>query len=354
MDEVKALAFWMSMKNAVVNVPFGGGKGGITVNPKELSEIELEQLTREFTRKLAPVIGPYLDVPAPDVNTNPKIMSWIVSEFKVQSAKLKVDYSENELLGVVTGKPIENGGSQGRTEATGLGGTYALLAILRKLGKEPKGMTVAVQGFGNVGRYIAEFLQNEGFTVVALSDSKGGIYIPTGVPAIADIEKCKELKGTVAGCYCVGSVCDIGHREKVGGQDVTSDELLQLPVDILIPAALENVITAENADKIQASIVLEMANGPTTQEADEILAKKGVTVIPDILANAGGVATSYFEWYQNVHNEKWTKDDVFAKLKEKMETAAEEVFIASKEHNVTLRDAAYIVALKRIEGAWKK
>ncbi len=354
MDEVKALAFWMTMKNAVVNVPFGGGKGGITVNPKDLNEGELEQLTREFTRKLSPVIGPFLDVPAPDVNTNPKVMSWIVDEYSKSLKSQNSNLKGQEILGVVTGKPIEKGGSQGRTEATGLGGTYALLRLLEKLGKTKKGMTVAVQGFGNVGRYIAEFLQKEGFIVVALSDSKGGIYIPKGVPPIADIEKCKELKGTVAGCYCVGSVCDIKYREKVGGSDITSQELLSLPVDILIPAALENVITAENADSIQAKIVLEMANGPTTQEADEILEKKGITVIPDILANSGGVATSYFEWYQNVHNETWSKDDVFAKLKEKMESAADAVFEASKKHSVTLRDAAYIVALQRIEASWKK
>ncbi len=348
MDEVKALAFWMSMKNAVVNVPFGGGKGGITVDPKQLSEAELERLTREFTRKLAPVIGPYFDVPAPDVNTNPKIMSWIVDEFRKQSSEFRSNYTEGELAGVVTGKPVEMGGSQGRTEATGLGGMYALLTMLRLLKKEHTGMTVAVQGFGNVGKYIAEFLQKEGLKIVALSDSKGGIYIPNGVPPIAEVDKCKELKGTVGGCYCVGSVCDIEHRETVGGKDVSSEELLTLPVDILIPAALENVITAENADKIQAKFILEMANGPTTEDADEILAKNGVIVIPDILANAGGVTTSYFEWYQNVHNETWSKDSVFAKLKEKMEIATSEVYDASQKYAVNLRDAAYIVALQRI------
>jgi glutamate dehydrogenase/leucine dehydrogenase len=353
MDEVKALAFWMTMKNAVVDVPFGGGKGGIAIDPKILSQNELERLTREFTRKLAPLIGPYLDVPAPDVNTNPKIMSWIVKEFKIQSEKLKIELNEGELSAVVTGKPIESGGSQGRTEATGLGGTYALMSILKKLGKKPKGMTVAVQGFGNVGKYIAQFLQKEGFKIVALSDSKGGIYIKSGIPDIINVEKCKEKKGMLAGCYCIGSVCDITHRERVGGRDITASEILGLPVDILIPAALENVLDEKSAKKVSAKIVLEMANGPTTKEADEILSKKGITVIPDILANSGGVAVSYFEWYQNVHQENWTKEEVFTKLRKKMEKASNDVFETSNKYKVTLRDAAYIVALKRIEKEWE-
>lgn len=357
MDEVKALAFWMTMKNAVVGVPFGGGKGGITIDPKSLSQTELEQLTREFTRKLAPIIGPHFDVPAPDVNTNPKIMSWIVDEFGKyaerggQGAK---GLQKNETLGVVTGKPIELGGSEGRTEATGLGGVYVLLSMLRKLGKNPKDMTVAVQGFGNVGLYAAKFLQKEGFRVVALSDSKGGIYIPEGVSDIDNVERCKELKGMLAGCYCVGSVCDIQYKDTVNGKDITPQEILELPVDIIIPAALENVITDLNAEKIQASYILELANGPTTQEADEVLKKSGKVVIPDILANAGGVAVSYFEWYQNLQNEKWSKEAVFAKLKEKMESASDAVFDAHTMHDVSLRDAAYIVALKRIENEWKK
>lgn len=350
MDEVKALAFWMTMKNAVVDVPFGGGKGGIAVDPKKLSESELERLTREFTRKLAPVIGPHVDVPAPDVNTNPKIMKWIVDEFG--KGKKKGSYTNEELSAVVTGKPIENGGSQGRTEATGLGGMFVLLAMLRKLGKSPKGMTVAVQGFGNVGMFIAKFLQEQGFVVVGLSDSKGGIYIPRGVAAIDDIEKCKEAKGMLAGCYCVGSVCDISHKKEVGGRDITPDEILALPVDILIPAALENVLTTDNAKKVQAKIILEMANGPTTEGADIVLQGKDIMVIPDILANSGGVAVSYFEWYQNLHNEKWSKEKVFDELKKKMEIAADTVFEAHTKHRVTLRDAAYITAIERIGHAF--
>jgi glutamate dehydrogenase len=346
MDEVRALAFWMTMKNAVIGVPFGGGKGGITVDPKKMSEGELERLTRLFTDKLAPVIGPYQDVPAPDVNTNGKIMGWIVDEYTKQNPDF--GFRASNFSAVVTGKPLELGGSEGRTEATGLGGMYALSTILQKLGKRPEEMTVAVQGFGNVGRYVAEFLQNAGCKIVALSDSKGGVYIPSGLPKIEEVEKCKELKGILAGCYCVGSVCDIANKDKVGGRDITPSEILTLPVDIVVPAALENVITKENASLITAPIILEMANGPTTEEADEILHESGVTVIPDILANSGGVAVSYFEWYQNLHNEKWTKEEVFSKLKEKMEQAATNVFETSKKNNVSLRDAAYIVALKRI------
>lgn len=346
MDEVKALAFWMTMKNAVIDVPFGGGKGGIAINPKTLTEKELETLTRLFTNRLADVIGPYKDVPAPDVNTNPKIMSWIVSEYE--------KITGNKTKAVVTGKPIEFGGSLGRTEATGLGGTYALLAYLKNQKMSPKNLTVAVQGFGNVGKYVAQFLQENGFKVVALSDSKGGIYIKNGIPNIEQVEECKESTGLLAGCYCVGSVCDIKNKSKLGGSKISPEELLTLPVDIIVPAALENVIAKDNASKIKAKIILEMANGPTTEEADEMLKKKNITVIPDILANSGGVAVSYFEWYQNLHNEKWPKEKAFEKLKEKIEIAVKEVLIISQTKNLSLRDSAYILALNRIAHQWQK
>jgi glutamate dehydrogenase/leucine dehydrogenase len=356
MDEVQALAFWMTMKNAVIDVPFGGGKGGITVNPKELNEAELEKLTRLFTQRLSPAIGPTLDVPAPDVNTNPKIMSWIVDEY-TKISKLPSTYNLSPITypqAVVTGKPLEKGGSLGRTEATGLGGMYALIETLKQLGKYKKDLTVAVQGFGNVGRFVAYFLQKEGFKIVALSDSKAGIYIPSGIADIEQVEKCKESKGTLAGCYCVGTVCDWRHKEKVGGKDITPQDVLELPVDIIIPAALENVITGENAHKIKANFILEMANGPLTGEADEILDKKGVTIIPDILANSGGVAVSYFEWYQNMHNEKWTKEEVFKKLDDKMSKSVTEVIKMSQKYKVSLRDAAYLLALTRLQEEWQK
>jgi glutamate dehydrogenase/leucine dehydrogenase len=354
MDEVKALAFWMTMKNAVVDVPFGGGKGGIMVDPKTLAENELEKLSREFTRKIFPVIGPYFDIPAPDVNTNPKIMSWIADEFKVLSKNQNTRFKNNELSAVVTGKSIKDGGSEGRTEATGLGGVYVLMAMLKKMGKSHRGMSVAIQGFGNVGMYLAKFLQEQGFTIVALSDSKGGIFIPSGIPDIALVERYKEQKGMLAGCYCMGSVCDVRYKDKVNGKDLEPEELLGLPVDIIVPAALENVLTKDTAKMVKAKYVLEMANGPTTEEADIILAKKGIIVIPDILANSGGVATSYFEWYQNLHNNYWSKKKVFTKLKVKMENASESVFKAHEKFKVTLRDAAYIVALERIQKKWNE
>jgi glutamate dehydrogenase/leucine dehydrogenase len=353
MDEVKALAFWMTMKNAVVGVPFGGAKGGIALDPKSLSEIELEKLTRQFSRKLLDVIGAKKDVPAPDVNTNSKIMGWIVDEFKIQSRQNRDKITKGEMLAVVTGKPLEMGGSEGRVAATGYGGVQVLMLMLKKLGKSPKGLTVAIMGFGNVGRHIAHFLQIEGFKIVGLCDSRGGIYVPFGIQDTEEVNRCKEKKGFLSGCYCVGSVCDFNNKEKLGGRDIKPEEVLELPVDILVPAALENVITYRNADKIKAKIILEMANGPTTLEADKILGKKGVMVIPDILANSGGVATSYFEWYQNLHDEHWTKERVLKKLKEKMEIASKEVYEASLEYKTTLREAAYILALKRIEKIWR-
>lgn len=341
LDEVKALAFWMTMKTALVDVPFGGGKGGITIDPKTLTEPELERLTRLFVKRLAHAIGPDKDVPAPDVNTNGKVMQWIVDEYSKHIGK--------HTPAVVTGKLVDKGGSLGRTEATGRGGAYVLLEIVKRKKLNPKNLTVAIQGFGNVGYYTAYFLQQYGFKIVALSDSKGGIYVPEGIASIEQIQKCKEAKGHLAGCYCVGSVCDIRNKEKVKGKDVTSKDILTLPVDIIIPAALNTVITETNAQDIRAKIILEMANGPTTTEADDILEKRNVTVIPDILANAGGVAVSYFEWYQNIHNEQWSKEEVFDKLKSKMLQATDIVWKTQQEHHTTLRDAAYITALTKFE-----
>src|SRR3989338_1658213 len=343
MDEVKALAFWMTMKNAVIDIPFGGGKGGVTFDPKRLSEGELERLTREFARKLTPVLGPNLDVPGPDLNTNEKILQGIREEYAHETGA--------DAPAVITGKPLRHGGTDGRTEATGLGGFYALMETMRLLGRGHSGLKVAIQGFGNVGSFLAGYLKEEGFKIVALSDSKGGIYVPDGIQDLKAIQECKAKSGTLAGCYCVGSVCDLSNMEVLGGRDISPQEVLELPVDIIVPAALENAITEENAKKIQASIVLEMANGPTTLEADEVLRKKHVMVIPDILANAGGVAVSYFEWYQNMHDEKWKKDDVFARLKDKMDTATQAVYENAKDYKVSLREAAYIVALKRLYDA---
>lgn len=347
MDEVKSLAFWMMIKNAVVNVPFGGGKGGIEVDPKNLSEKELERLSKEFAKILAPNIGPNLDVPAPDINTNAKIMDWMVDEYiKVQSEKCKVKSDKNKLRAVMTGKSIKNGGSAGREEATGLGGYFVLEKLIEKL-KLKKPLTVAIQGFGNVGSNMAKILYEEGFRVVAVSDVKGGIYDRSNIGFNIDlVRKCKEEKGFLAGCYCIGSVCDLAKKYEDGV--ISNQELLELEVDILIPAAIENVITRDNAEKIHAKIVFEMANGPTTTEADKILNKRGILVAPDVLGNSGGVTVSYFEWLQNMTNKKWSLKKVNSRLKKKMEATFEEVWQISQEKKVNLRTAGYILALQRI------
>jgi glutamate dehydrogenase/leucine dehydrogenase len=335
MDEVKALAFWMTMKCAVVDIPMGGGKGGITVDPKILSESELKKLTEVLTQRLAPIFGPTTDVPAPDVNTTPQIMSWLMDEYSKIVGKPSP--------AVVTGKPIDKGGSQGRTEATGFGGGYVLLHALKKLGMKPEGLTVAIQGFGNVGYHAAVYLAEQGFKVVAVSDSREGIYVKEGLNPEKTL-KCKKENGMLSNCFCIGNACSTQN-----GKRITNEELLELPVDILIPAALENVIVAENADRIKAKIILELANGPITDEADEVLDKKGIPVIPDILANAGGVCTSYYEWYQNMHNEKWEKQEVLTKLKQQMERVTTEVFTTKEKYGTNLRDAAYILAIERLQ-----
>lgn len=356
MDEVKSLGFWMMIKNALADVPFGGGKGGIQIDPKALSEKELERLTRQFTKELAPNIGPEVDVPAPDVNTNAKIMDWIADEFKIfteanfasknQNSELRIKYNKNELKAVVTGKSVKNGGSLGREEATGLGGYFVLKQLIKKM-KLKKPLTVAIQGFGNVGSHLAQMLSQNGFKVVALSDSKGGIFDGQGIGFNIDlVKKCKEEKGFLSGCYCIGSVCDLAEKHADGV--ISNEELLELPVDILIPAALENVITGKNAKKIKAKIIFEMANGPTNAEADELLSKKGVMVVPDVLCNSGGVIVSYFEWLQNMTNEKWSLEKVNQKLKKKMENSFDKIWEVGEKKRVNLRAAAYILAIRRL------
>lgn len=337
MDEVKTLAFLMMVKNALVGVPFGGGKGGLQIDPKKYSEKELEQLTRQFTRGLFPNIGPDLDVPAPDMNTNSKVMDWISDEYSKISGK--------KISAVVTGKSVKNGGSLGREAATGMGGFFVLEELIKRLGLK-KPLTVAIQGFGNVGSNIAAILNSNGYKIIALSDIKGGIYDSKLTGFNIDLVRvCRLEKGMLAGCYCIGSVCDLAPKND---GLITNEELLELRVDILIPAAMENVITKENASKIKAKIVFEMANGPTTPEADEILEKRGIMVVPDVLCNSGGVTVSYFEWFQNMNNEKWNKEKVNKRLKEKMEKAFDEVWKIHKEKKVTLRTAAYILALQRL------
>jgi len=327
LDEVKALSFWMTFKNAVVNVPFGGGKGGIIVNPKELSLGELERLSRAYVQKIYPIIGPEVDVPAPDVNTTGQIMAWMVDEYQQLTHHPKA-------LATFTGKPIEQGGSQGREEATGFGGGYVLEECLKaKVADIPQGGSVAVQGFGNVATFFAQAAKNLGFKVVALSDSKGGIYNPAGL----DLDKVMVHKKST------GALKDFA-----GSQNISNEVLLELEVDVLVPAALENVLTGENADKIQAKLIVEMANGPTAKEADAIFDKEGIMVIPDILANSGGVCVSYFEWYQNMKQETWSKEQVLEKLSKQIRQAFADVLAVKNQYQITFRNAAYILAAKRI------
>lgn len=338
LDEMKALSFWMVIKNAISDVPFGGSKGGLEIDPKKLTEGALERLTRQFTKELAPNIGPMVDIPAPDVNTNSTIMDWFEDEYsKIVGKKTPA---------AVTGKSVKNGGSLGREAATGMGGFFVLEQLIKRLGLR-KPLTVAIQGFGNVGSNIASVLHGNGYKVVALSDIKGGIYDAKHEGFNIDLVRaCRLEKGMLAGCYCVGSVCDLARKYNDG--IISNEELLELDVDILIPAALENVITKENAKNIKARIVLEMANGPTTTDADKILNKRDILVVPDVLCNSGGVTVSYFEWLQNINEEIWSLEKVNNKLKKKMEDAFEKVWEIHKEKKVNLRIAAYILALKRL------
>jgi len=324
-EEVMALSAWMSMKNALMDLPYGGGKGGVKVNPKELSAGELERLSRGFIDRIYKYLGPDQDIPAPDVYTNPKIMAWMMDEYeKLVGAKKP---------GVITGKPLILGGSEGRGQATSLGGFFVLREALKVKGETLEGKTAAVQGFGNAGSFMAKFLHEEGVKVVAVSDSKGGIYKPDGLP-IPEVMRVKQETGAVVNFE--------------GAERITNEELLQLDVDILVPAALEGVITGENADKVKARYIVELANGPVTPEADEILHKKGIFTLPDILANAGGVTVSYFEWVQNRMGYYWEREEVVEKLEKKMRKAFKEVYDAMEKYGINSRQAAYVVALDRI------
>ncbi|TAK05025.1 Glu/Leu/Phe/Val dehydrogenase [Patescibacteria group bacterium] len=330
LDEVQALAFWMSIKCAVVDVPFGGGKGGITVDPKALSKGELERLTRAFTRAIADVIGPERDVPAPDVNTTPEIMGWIMDEY--------AQLTGNSSPAVVTGKPVALGGSEGRGTATGQGGFFVLQELQKKIGIDPESATVVVQGFGNVGRSFAALCHRHGWQVTGISDSHGGIVSETGLDPEA-VAAWKKEHGGVSGFP--------------GSRDVSNAELLEHPCGILAPSALENVITEENAPRIRAQVVLELANGPTTPGADRLLAERGVVVVPDVLANAGGVATSFLEWQQNREGAHWSEHEVFQKLSDIMVPAFRAAWEARERGGGSLRTASYLIALERICAAMK-
>ena len=331
-DEVRALSAWMTFKCAVAAIPYGGGKGGIVCRPREMSKGELERLTRTYIDKISAIISPNTDIPAPDVGTNAQTMDWMVDEY----SKLKGE----SIYGIVTGKSIEIGGSKGRNEATGRGVCFVTLEMMKKYNMKPEDCKIVIQGMGNVGSISAKLLDEEGAKIIAVSDVSCAIYNENGLD-IAGIYKYLDsgknlLDGYTGDC-----------------KRITNAELLELPCDILIPAALENQITAENADRIKAKIVIEAANGPTSVEADEILNKKGVKVLPDILSNSGGVIVSYFEWVQNLQNFYWEEDDVNAKLKRQIVGAFNDVFDAREKYDCTFRVAAYIVALNRLVTAKK-
>lgn len=330
LDEVKALAFWMTCKCAVMNLPYGGAKGGVIVNPKELSHLELERLSRGYIQRIADFIGPDTDVPAPDVYTNSMIMGWMTDEY----SKIRRQFTP----AVITGKPIPLGGSEGREDATGRGAYYCLKEIEAERGWRPTGVTVAIQGFGNAGQAVAQLLAADGYRVVAVSDSSGGIHRSDGLDIPALI-RAKAEKGHLAA---------IAADPASGGDLIDNATLLALEVDILIPAALENVLTAANAARVRAGIVAEVANGPVTGDADAILRERGIHLIPDILANAGGVTVSYFEWVQNKGGWYWTRDEVRQRLRERMSAEYRGITAFATRHGIDLRTAAYAQALNRI------
>jgi glutamate dehydrogenase (NAD(P)+) len=329
LDEVRALAMWMTWKTAVVNIPFGGAKGGVQVDPKGLSHRELERVTRRLTWELAPVIGPEKDIPAPDVYTNPQVMAWIMDTYSILSG--------HTVPGVVTGKPLELGGSLGRFEATGRGAFIVAAEAARHLGLELEGARVAVQGAGNVGGVAARCFARAGAKVIAMSDSRGGLYNPAGLDLDA-VLACKDSYQCLL-------------AEHLEAEEITNQELLALDCDILVPAALEGVLTSENAGQVKAKLVVEGANGPTTPQADAVLADAGVFVCPDILANAGGVTVSYFEWVQNLQNLLWSEHEIGTRLTGILQRALGEVLEIARQRRITPRTAAMTLALERVAQA---
>jgi glutamate dehydrogenase (NAD(P)+) len=328
LEEVKALAMWMTWKCAVVNIPYGGAKGGVIVNPRELSQNELEHLTRRFATEISILVGPDRDIPAPDVNTDSQIMAWIMD-----TISMHVGYS---VPAAVTGKPIEVGGSLGRTEATGRGVMICTLAALEYLGMKPHQVKVAVQGFGNVGSVSAKLLEEAGCTIVAVSEDYGGIYNPLGLPIRRLLEYRKEEKSL---------------RGFQGAQEISNEDLLEVECDVLVPAAIGNQLTSRNAGKVQARLIVEGANGPTTPEADEIFHKRDIFLVPDILANAGGVTVSYFEWVQDLQSFFWSEHEVNQKLQAIMQRAFKEVLATREERKLDMRMAAYVQAVSRVASA---
>ena len=350
LQEVKSLASLMSFKCSVVNIPLGGGKGGVKINPKDLSQKELENLSRAYFRWGTEnnIFGVNNDIPAPDVYTNPQIMSWMLDEHE--------KIIGHKSPGVITGKPLELGGSLGRNYATAMGGFFVLEKHLEKTGKKPKDTTIAVQGFGNAGSYFAEIAEKAGYKIVAVSDSKGGITLDENSNSfeLKTLKNWKQEKGSFRGNFCEGETCDIEKMSKSKVKIISNEELLSLDVDVLVLAALDGVIHKNNAKNITAKYILELANGPITPEADEILEKNKIEVLPDILANAGGVTVSYFEWVQNRSGDVWEEAYVNKKLKKIMENAYDDLKKARTDfENISWRQAAFIVSIKRILSAMK-
>ncbi len=328
LDEVRALASWMTWKTATVNIPYGGGKGGVICDPKKMSKSELERMTRRFTSEILPIIGPDRDIPAPDVYTDSQTMAWIMDTYS-----MTVGHSA---LGVVTGKPISVGGSAGRNEATARGCLFTVEEACRVKKMALRGSTVAIQGFGNAGAIAARLFAEKKAKIIAVSDSRGGVYNSRGIDPMKAV-RYKERSGTVVGMP--------------GTSRISNEDLLALKCDVLIPAALENAITLDNVDMIKAKIIAEAANGPTTPRADEVLARKGIFLIPDILANAGGVTVSYFEWAQNLQGFFWSEEQVNSQLEQVMKRAFNDVFEVSRKYRTHMRTAAYVLAVGRVADA---
>jgi glutamate dehydrogenase (NADP+) len=334
LEEVQALALWMTIKCAVVGIPYGGGKGGVIVDPKELSRMELERLSRAYMRAMAGFVGPDTDIPAPDVYTNARIMGWMADEYEA--------IRREKAPGVITGKPILLGGSLGRDEATGRGAFVVIQDYAKREGLDPKQTRVAVQGFGNAGYHVARLLHAEGYRIVAVSDSKGACHSEDGFD-VESLYQHKQETRKLEGVYCEGSVCELVDHEQI-----SNEELLELDVDLLVPAALEGVIDASNASRIKARVIAEVANGPIVGAADEVLRDAGIAVLPDVLTNAGGVTVSYFEWVQNRQGYPWKLSQVRERLEEVLSDAFDAMWDAHQKDQVPLRDAAYVVALRRI------
>lgn len=344
MGEVKALAGWMSIKCAVVDIPFGGGKGGVIIDPRGYSERELEQVTRAFTHSISPIIGPRRDVPAPDVYTNAQIMDWISDEYR------RLHATEPNWQAVVTGKSLDNGGSLGRDSATAAGGVHVVQAYYEKIGDSLAGKSVAIQGFGNAGHHMARILHEQGAKIVAITDSRGGIYSAAGIDPVAAYS-CKREKGGLSECVAeLSRECPDAEGETC--RTITNSEILSLEVDVLVLAALQGQITEENENHIRAKVVAELANGPISPTAHTTLVKNGITVLPDVLANAGGVTVSYYEWSQNLAGEKWSEEKVAELLEKSQREAFHEVHTVAEEYETDYRNAAYILALRRISHAF--